>query len=164
MTLGTSGPKQHASWLWVFVFVGLLFVKGAMCSLRHRKSQRLAVARHIDSGESGGGEAAGAAVALLADFEFALARAELRLAAPVQGLVLEAYGSVFGIDGFRETEDALGLAGHVGMQAFAGLDAIPAAADHRLAVIGADRRHHLVRRIVAPGQSRRRGRLHGFNH
>ena len=38
------------------------------------------------------------------------------------------------------------------MQAFAGVDAIPAAAGHRLAVVGRDRGHHLVLSIVAPGQ------------
>ena len=50
------------------------------------------------------------------------------------------------------------------MQAFARIDAIPAAADHRLAVIGRDRGHDLVPRVVAPGEPRRRRRLHRIDH
>ncbi len=41
---------------------------------------------------------------------------------------------LFGIDGFQ-AEDLLGLPGHARMRAFAGIDAIPAAA-RRLAVVG----------------------------
>ena len=58
----------------------------------------------------------------------------------------------------------LGWPDDVGMQAFAGIDAIPAAADHGLAVVGADRGHDLVRRVVAPGQPGGRGRLHRVDH
>ena len=60
--------------------------------------------------------------------------------------------------------DLLRLAGHVGMQALAGIDAVPAAAGHRLAVVGGDRGHDLVRRVVAPGQPRGGRLLHGLDH
>ena len=63
-----------------------------------------------------------------------------------------------------ETENLLRLTGDVGMQAFAGIDAIPAAADHGLAVVGGDRGHDLVRRVVAPGQPGGRRRLHRLDH
>src|SRR5882757_11572746 len=112
---------------------------------RHRKAQRLAAAAHVDGGKACYSEAARAAAALLIDLELALARAKLGRAAPVQRPVLELDGAVFGIDGFGKTEDLLGLADHVGMQAYAGIDAIPAAAGHRLAVVGRNRSHDLVR-------------------
>src|SRR3954454_23022972 len=89
---------------------------------RHRKAQRLAAAGHVDGGEAGDGEATGGAVALFIDLEFAFARAKLLAAAPAQRPVPELDGAVFAIDGFRETEDLPGLAGDVGMQAFAGID------------------------------------------
>src|SRR6266851_7610481 len=101
---------------------------------RHREAQRLAAARHVDGGKAGNGEAAGAAVALFIDLELALARAKLGRAAPVQRPVLELDGAVLGVDGFRKTENLPGLADHVGMQAFAGIDAVPAAAVDGLAV------------------------------
>src|SRR5450759_4617031 len=109
--------------------------RGRQCrnSSRHRKAQRLATARHVDGGKARRGEAAGAAVALFAGLELALARAKLGRAAPVQRPVLELDGAVFGIDGLGETENLPGLTRDVGMQAFAGIDAIPAAADHGLA-------------------------------
>src|SRR5207248_1473676 len=67
-------------------------------SSRHRKAQGIAAAGHVDGGKAGGGKAAAGAVALLVGFEFALARAELGGAAPVQRLVLEPAGAVVGID------------------------------------------------------------------
>src|ERR1700738_5173039 len=96
-------------------------------SSRHRKAQRLAAAAHVDGGKACDGEAAGAAVALLIDLELALAGAKLGRAAPVQRPVLELDGAVFAIDGLGETKDLPGLAHNIGMQAFAGIDAIPAA-------------------------------------
>src|SRR5712691_8321537 len=118
----------------------------------HRKAQRFAAAAHVDGGKASRGEAAGAAVALFIGLEFGLARAKLGGAAPVQRPVLELEGTVLGIDSLGETENLLGLTGDIGMQAFAGFDAIPAAADHGLAVVGADGGHDLVRRVVAPGK------------
>src|SRR6266568_8139656 len=100
---------------------------------RHCKAQRLAATGHVDGGKSGGGEAAGRALALLVDLELAFAGAELRGAAPVQRPVLHPDGAVVGIDGLGETVDLLRLAGDVRMQAFAGVDAIPAATYHGLA-------------------------------
>ena len=118
----------------------------------------------VDRGKTGDGEAAAAAVGLIVDLELALARAELGAAAPVQRLVLEPDGAVVGVDRLGETEYLPGLADHVRMQAFAGIDVIPAAADHGLAVVGADRGHDLVRRIVAPGQAGGGWRLHRVDH
>src|SRR5689334_22972718 len=106
-------------------------VRGGVIS-RHRKADRLAAAREIDRDKTGRCKTAVAAIALLVGFELALAGAERRGAAPVQRLVLELDGAVLAIDGFREAEHLLRRAAHVGMQAFAGLDAIPAAAHHRL--------------------------------
>src|SRR5450755_3931356 len=103
---------------------------------RHRKAQRLAAAAHVDGGKANRAKAAGAAVALLVDLELAFAGAKLRGAAPVQRLVLEFQRAVIRIDRLGETEDLPGLAGDVGMQVFAGIDPIPAAADHGLAVVG----------------------------
>ena len=54
-----------------------------MCGRRYRRS-----------------EAAACAIALLVGLELGLARAELRCAAPVQRLVLESDGAVFGVDRF----------------------------------------------------------------
>src|SRR6202035_5043456 len=90
-------------------------------SSRQRKAQRLAAARHVDRGKTGGGKAAGATVALFSGLELVLARAKLFCAGPVQRLVLELYGAVIGIDGLGERKNLFGLAGDVGMQAFAGI-------------------------------------------
>src|ERR1700692_2880442 len=125
----------------------------------HRKTKRLAAARHVDHGKADRGEAAGAAVALLVDFEFVLARAELRRAAPVQRSALEFDGAVFGIDGLGEAENLFRLAGHIRMPAFVGFDAITAAAGHCLAIVGGDGGHDLVRGVVAPGEPGGRRRL-----
>src|SRR4051794_5691828 len=103
-------------------------------SSRHRKAQRLAAAGHVDRGKAGGGEAAARTIALLVGLELALAGAELRRAAPVQRLVFQLDGAVLVVDRLGKAEDLLRLAGDVGMQAFAGIDTIPAAADHGLAV------------------------------
>src|ERR1700722_7626944 len=97
-------------------------------SLRHRKAQGFAAARHVDGGKAGGGEAAGAAIALLIDLELAFAGAQRGGAAPLQRLVLELDGAIVGVDRFGETENLLGLADNIGMQAFTGLDPVPAAA------------------------------------
>src|ERR1700716_4728806 len=131
---------------------------------RHRKARLLAAAAHVDGGEACYSEAARAAVALLIDLELALARAKLGRAAPVQRPVLELDGAVFAIDGLGETENLPGLANDVRMQAFAGIDPIPAAADHGLAIVGADGGHDLVRRVVAPGEPDGRRRLHRVDH
>ena len=56
------------------------------------------------------------------------------------------------------------LAGDIGMQAFAGIDAVPAAAGDGLAVVGRDRCHDLVRRVIAPGEPGRGRRLHRVDH
>src|SRR3979411_87657 len=111
---------------------------------RHRKDQRRAAPAHVDGGEACYSEAARAAIALLVDFELALARAKLGRAAPVQRPVLELDGAVFAVDGLGETENLPGLANDVRMQAFAGIDPIPAAADHGLAIVGADGGHNLL--------------------
>src|SRR5882672_8915359 len=132
----------------------------ARCSSWHRKAQRFAAAAHVDGGKASRGETAGAAVALFVGLELGLARAKLGGAAPVQRPVLELEGTVLDIDSLGEAENLLGLTGDVGMQAFAGIDAIPTAADHGLAVVG----HDLVRRVVAPGKPGRRGRLHRLDH
>src|SRR6059058_229183 len=105
------------------------------CRSRHRKPQRLAAARHIHDSKAGGAETARAAVALFIDFELALAGAKLGRATPVQRLVPELEGAVVGIDRLRETEDLTRLAADVGMQAFSWIDAVPAPADHGLAVV-----------------------------
>src|SRR5206468_11342996 len=115
-------------------------------------------------GKADRAETAGAAIALFVDLEFALARAELFGAAPVQRFVLDADGAVFAVDRFGEAEHLLRLAGNVGMQALAGIDAVPAAAGDGLAVVGGDRGHDLVRRVVAPGQPRGGRRLHRVDH
>src|SRR5882724_9882849 len=137
---------------------------GGAISSWHRKAQRFATAAHVDGGKAGGGETAGAAVALFVGLELVLARAKLGGAAPVQRPVLELEGTVLDIDSLGEAENLLGLTGDVGMQAFAGIDAIPTAADHGLAVVGADGGHDLVRRVVAPGKPGGRGRLHRLDH
>src|SRR5512138_1810601 len=103
-------------------------------SSRHRKPQRLAAAAHIDRSEPDRRQPAGAAIALFADLELAVARAQLFRPAPVQRSVPVFDGAVLAVDRFGKTEHLLRLAGHVGVQAFAGIDAIPAAAGHRLAV------------------------------
>src|SRR5690348_4420044 len=131
---------------------------------RHRKAQRFAAVGHVDGCKTRGGETAAAAVALLVDLELVLARAKNGGAAPVQRLVLEPDSAVFVIDGLGEAENSLGLPGDVGVQALAGIDAVPAAADHVLAVVDADRSQDLVRRVVAPGQSGGGGRLNGVDH
>src|SRR5258708_24552636 len=136
----------------------------ARCSSWYRKAQRFAAAAHVDGGKAGRGETAGTAVALFIGLDLGLSRAKLGGAAPVQRPVLELEGTVLGIYSLGETENLLGLTGDVRMQAFAGIDAIPAAADHGLAVVGADGGHDLVRRVVAPGKPGRRGRLHRVDH
>src|ERR1700738_1000538 len=93
-------------------------------SSRHRKAQRLAAAAHVDGGEADRSQAAGAAIALFIDLEFAFARAKLLRAAPVQWLVPVFEGAVFAIDRFGETEHLFRLAGDIGMQALAGIGAI----------------------------------------
>src|SRR4029079_17090950 len=64
---------------------------GSVCrisSSRHRKSQRLAAAAHIDRREADRRKATGAAIALFGYLELALARAELFRTTPVQRPVL----------------------------------------------------------------------------
>src|ERR1700747_366135 len=96
-------------------------------SSRRRKAQRLAAAAHVDRDKAVRAEATGCAIALLADLELALARAKLLGPAPVQRLFLDADGPVVGVNSFGEAKDLLGLAGDIGMQAFSGIDAVPAA-------------------------------------
>ena len=50
------------------------------------------------------------------------------------------------------------------MQAFAGIDPVPAAADHGLAVVRGHRGHDLVRRVIAPGEPGGRRRLDRLDH
>src|SRR5260370_28943392 len=133
-------------------------------SSRQRETQSLAAARHVDGGKAAYGEATGAAIALLVDLELAFAGAKLGGAAPVQWSVLDLEGAVFGVDRLGERGNLLRCAGDIRMQAFAGLDAIPAAADHGLAVVGGNRGHDLVRRVVAPGQTGGGRRLHRVDH
>src|SRR5690349_8467017 len=78
-------------------------------SSRQREAQRLAAAAHVDRGETRRGEAAAAAIALLADLELALARAKLLRSAPVQRLVLDPDGAVLGVDRLGKTVDLPGL-------------------------------------------------------
>src|SRR6516162_4317191 len=87
--------------------------QAAAASSRHRKAQRLAAARHVDGGETGGGKAAACAVALLIGLELALAGTKLFAPAPVQRLVLHLDGAVVGIDRLGKTKDLLRLAGDV---------------------------------------------------
>src|SRR5436305_7111114 len=107
----------------------------ARVSSRHRKPQRLAAAAHVHRRKAGGSQAPRGAVALFAEFEPAFARAKPRRAAPVQRLVPEFDGAALAVDGFGKAENLFWLPGDIGMQAFARIDAVPAAADHRLAAI-----------------------------
>ena len=94
-----------------------------------------------------------------------LSRVQSSFAPPqFSGLSLMLDGAVLAVDGFGEAEDLLRLAGHIGMQALAGIDAVPAAAGHGLAVVGGDRGHDLVRRVVAPGQPGGGRLLHRLDH
>src|SRR3954471_5726700 len=101
---------------------------------RARNPQRLAAARHVHRAKARGRKTARAAVGVLVGLELGLARAKLLVATPVQRLVLQLDDAIVGVDGFREAEDLLWLAAHVRVQAGLGVDAIPAAAGHRLAV------------------------------
>src|SRR5260370_41432184 len=88
--------------------------QGRACSeasSRHRKSQRLAAAAHVDRGKSDRSEAAAAAIALFIDLELALARAQLFRAAPVQRLGLVFDRAVFGVGGFGKAVGLSLLAG-----------------------------------------------------
>src|SRR5258708_6396635 len=158
---GWAGISEINSglWLWVPAPRAQLRTRRGRREISswHRKAQGIAAAGHVDGGKAGRCKAAAAAVTLLIGLELALARAKRGSAAPVQRLVLELDGAVFGVDGFRKTENLLRRADDVGMQAFAGIDAIPAAADHGLAVVGRDRGHDLVPRVVAPGEPGGRG-------
>src|SRR3954452_950418 len=118
---------------------------------RHRKPERLATTRHIDGGKAGDRKPTAGAVALFIDLELALAGAKLGHAAPVQGFVLDLESAVVRIDSFREAENSPRLSRDIRMQALAGIDAIPAAADHGFTIIGRDRGHDLMLGVVAPG-------------
>ena len=59
-----------------------------------------------------------------------------------------------GADGLAEAVEPARLAGQVGTQALAGRDAIPAAGHHGALLLDAERRHHDVARLVAPGKAR----------
>src|ERR1700758_2232784 len=139
MRCGRCRPTQNVILgLWVLAFARTtpsLAAEQAESS-RYRKAQGLAAACHVDRGKAAGDKAAACAIALLVGFELALACAELLGSAPVQGLVLELDGAVVGIDRFGKAVDLLRLPGDVRVQALAGIDAIPAAADHALAVVG----------------------------
>src|SRR5579862_4596443 len=100
--------------------------RGVFMRSRHREAQRLAAAGHVDDGKAGGREAARGAIALFAGLELVLAGAERGGAAPVQRFVASLERTVLGIDGLGEAEDLFGLAGDIWVQAFAGIDAIPA--------------------------------------
>src|SRR5260370_6322420 len=98
-------------------------------SSRQRETQSLAAARHVDGSKAGHGEAPGAAIALLIDLELAFARAQLGGAAPVQWRVLDLEGAIRGVDRLGERENLLRCARDIRIEAFARVDAIPAAAD-----------------------------------
>src|SRR5262249_21908967 len=106
----------------------------AVCYSRHRKAQRLAAAAHVDGRKAERREPARAAITLLVDLELALAGAELCCSAPVQHPVLVFHRAVLVVDRLREAEYLLRLAGDIGVQTLAGIDAVPAATDHGLAV------------------------------
>src|SRR5260370_33354887 len=84
--------------------------QGRACSeasSRHRKSQRLAAAAHVDRGKADRSEAAAAAIALFIALELALARAQLFRGAPVQRLLLLFYQAVFACAGSAQDGDLL---------------------------------------------------------
>src|SRR5438045_864566 len=58
-----------------------------------------------------------------------------------------------GADRRAEAVEPARLAGDVGAQAFARRDAVPAAGDDGALVFEAERRHHDVARLVAPGEA-----------
>src|SRR5204862_7000037 len=107
----------------------------------------------IDDGEAGRSQAARAAIALLTELELDVAGTQVGAAAPVQRLARDLEWPPVAVDRLGVAQHTLRLTGQVRVQALARLDAIPAAARRRLAVIDANRGHHPVRRVVAPGQA-----------
>src|SRR5215510_15093297 len=117
-------------------------------------------AGQIGGGKAGGGEPAGDAVLVLAELELDIARAQGRGAAPGQRLVGALDHLAVGVDRLGETVEPARLAGHIGFEALARLDAVPAAGEDSALVLDAERRHHGVGGLVAPGEADALSLLH----
>ena len=84
--------------------------------------------------------------------------AKLRRPAPDQQLVAALERLTVLVHGLCEAVEPPGFGRQVGLDAFAGLDAVPAARRHRAVLVDAKRRHHGMRRLVAPGEADAVGR------
>src|SRR4051794_3812677 len=91
---------------------------------------RTGAAGEIDRRKPGGREAAAGAVLLLVELEFDVARTQQHGAAPVQRFFGTTNPLTVGVDRLGEAVEAARLAGNLGFEAFARLDAIPAARHH----------------------------------
>src|SRR5215204_4028960 len=103
---------------------------------------RALLAGHVDQRETGRGQSLRATVLLLAYFKTHVARAELRRPAPHQELVAALECLAFFVDRFSEAVEPRRLGRQVRLDAFAGIDAIPAARRHRAVLVYTERSHH----------------------
>src|SRR6185295_14785124 len=102
---------------------------------------RALFSRKIDRREAGRGKALRQAVALFADLEADLAGAELRRAAPGDRLLAVPHDIAVLVHRLGEAEQTRGLCGHLRLDAFAGIDAVPAPGRDRTLLLDAERRH-----------------------
>ena len=120
--------------------------------------QCLAFAAHRREGRRG--KSARGAVAMLADLELGLARAQRGIAAPVQSArPLTCNGLPSLSTASAKDEQPPRLAGNIRLEAFAGLDPIPAACHGGLAVVDADRGHHAIRACRCTSSRARRSAI-----
>src|SRR5262245_56140463 len=106
----------------------------------------------LDGYETGRSEAVAEAVGLIADLEAGLARAQDRAAAPDQRSAGAHDDAAVLVDCLAVAEETRRLAVNFGLEAFAGLDPIPAAGDDDTAFLGSERGHDRIAGVVAPGE------------
>src|SRR4051812_41936682 len=100
--------------------------------------RRALLAGHIDCRKSRCGQALCRAVLLLADLKADIARAELRWPAPDQQLVAALEREAVSVDRFGKAIEPRRLGRHLGLDALARLDPVPAARRHRALFVDAD--------------------------
>src|ERR1700690_205944 len=111
------------------------------------------LAAGIDDGKAGRIQAARRAVLVVGKLELAVARAEHDHAAPGQRRIALPDRPALAVDRFGVAVESVWIAPQVRPQALAGRHPIPAAGNDRAHFDDAERGHHRVFGVVAPGEA-----------
>jgi len=93
------------------------------------------------------------AVLVVGQPETAVARAQRDRAASGERYISAFDQTAIDVDGFRTTVKAVWIAAYIRPDTLAGLDAIPAPDDDRSHLDDAERSHHRIAGVVAPGEA-----------